>query len=161
ELTHLPRVPIDVTVARAQHDAYERALAAAGYQVERLASSRDLPDAVFVEDIALVLDEVAIVTRPGAASRRGEIEAVEAALARYREVRRVEAPATLDGGDVLVAGRQVFVGLSSRTNREAVRQLRWALDAFDYTVSEVAVGGCLHLKSAVTAVAERVVLLNP
>jgi len=161
ELTHLPRVPIDLTLARVQHAAYERALADSGYRVERLPSDVEMPDAVFVEDTAIVFAEVAVITRPGAASRRAEVAAVAEALGRYRDLRRIEAPATIDGGDVLVTGRRVFVGLSSRTNREAVRQLRRLLDPFDYTVCEVAMENCLHLKSAVTAVAGGVLLVNP
>lgn len=161
ELTHLSRVPIDLNLARAQHAAYERALADSGYRIERLPSGVDMPDAVFVEDTAIVFAEVAIITRPGAASRRGEVAAVAEALARYRDLRRIEPPATMDGGDVLVAGRHVFVGLSSRTNREAVRQLRRLLDPFDYTVCEVAMENCLHLKSAATLVADGVLLVNP
>src|SRR4051812_6778305 len=101
ELTHAARVPIDVAVARAQHEAYERALADAGYRVERLRADGEMPDSVFVEDIAVVLDEIAIVTRPGAVSRRGEVPAVADALASHRAVRRIEAPGTMDGGDVL------------------------------------------------------------
>src|SRR5262245_61393700 len=114
ELTHLPRVRIDVDVARAQHRAYEQALAGAGCAIDQLPAAPDLPDSVFVEDIAVVFDEVAIVTRPGAESRRPEAPAVAAALAGYRSLRTIEPPGTVDGGDVLVVGRRVFVGLSSR-----------------------------------------------
>jgi dimethylargininase len=116
---------------------------------------------VFVEDVALVFDEIAVATRPGAESRRGEVAAAVAALSRYRPVQSIAAPGTMDGGDVLVAGRRVFVGLSSRTNAAAVRQLRALLVPWDYAVSEVPVAGCLHLKSAVTTVGEGVLLLNP
>src|SRR5438067_478895 len=104
ELTHLGRVPIDVDVARAQHDAYENALEDAGYRIERLTAGVDMPDAVFIEDAAIVFDELAIVTRPGAASRRAETAAVADALARYRSVCTIEPPGTIDGGDVLVTG---------------------------------------------------------
>ncbi len=161
ELTHLPRVPIDVGVARAQHAAYERALAEAGYRVEQLAAGPDLPDSVFIEDIAVVFDELAIVTRPGAESRRRERPAVAAALERYRRLQFIEAPATVDGGDVLQVGRRVFVGVSSRTNAAAIIQLRRGLAPYGYAVCEVAVTGCLHLKSAVTAVGDDVLLVNP
>src|SRR5258708_991505 len=102
ELTHLSRVPIDVDRARVQHDAYENALEDAGYRIDRLAADASMPDSVFVEDAAIVFDELAIVTRPGAASRRAETAAVADALARYRSVCRIQAPGTLDGGDVLV-----------------------------------------------------------
>src|SRR5262245_23966723 len=122
ELTHLPRVPIDVERARAQHREYEQALAEAGCEVQRLPSSAEMPDSVFVEDIAIVFDELAIVTRPGAESRRIEVQAIADALQKYRRLRCIAAPGTIDGGDVLVVGRRVYVGLSSRTNAEAVRQ---------------------------------------
>lgn len=161
ELTHLARVPIDVAVARAQHAAYERALEDAGYDVERLPATDDMPDSVFVEDAAIVLDELAIATRPGADARRAEVPAVADALRRHRTVAALEAPATLDGGDVLRAGRRIFVGVSTRTNRDGVAQLRRLTAPFGYTVTEVIVGGCLHLKSAVTAASDSVLVVNP
>ena len=160
ELTHLTRVPIDVDAARAQHRAYEQALADAGYTIERLSCGADMPDAVFVEDIAVVFDELAIITRPGAESRRSETPTVAAVLERYRPLHFVCAPATLDGGDVLSVGKRVFVGVSTRTNAEAVAQMRRILAPHGYTVREVAVRGCLHLKSAVTALADDLLLLN-
>jgi dimethylargininase len=161
ELTHLSRVPIDVDRARAQHAAYESVLADAGYRVERLPAAPEMPDGVFVEDVAVVFDEIAIVARPGAESRRAEVRTAAAALSRYREVRTIEAPGTMDGGDVLVAGKRVFVGLSSRTSGSAARQMRALLAPHDYTVHEVAVTVCLHLKSAVTVINEGMLLLNP
>ncbi len=160
ELTHLARTPIDVDRARAQHAAYERALVDAGYRVERLRATGDMPDSVFIEDIALVFDEVAVIARPGAASRRAEIPAVADALRSYRAIAAIEAPGTLDGGDVLRIGRRVFVGVSSRTNAAGVTQLRDALAPYGYTVHEVPVTGCLHLKSAVTAASEELLIVN-
>jgi dimethylargininase len=160
ELTHLPRVPIDVDVARAQHRAYEQALAAAGYRVEQLDADEQMPDSVFVEDIAIVFPEVAILTRPGAESRRREMPAIAAALAAYRPLQQIQPPAIVDGGDVLVAGRNVFVGRSTRSNDAAVEQLRVMLCPFGYTVFAVEVAGCLHLKSAVTALADDLLLVN-
>src|SRR6476661_8556883 len=121
ELTHLARAPIDVRIARAQHDQYEQTLRALGCRVERVAAAPEMPDSVFIEDTAVVFDEVAVITRPGAVSRRAEPQAVAAALSRYRPLRYVEPPATIDGGDVLVVGRRVFVGLSTRTNQEGLR----------------------------------------
>jgi dimethylargininase len=115
---------------------------------------------VFVEDIAIVFDELAIVTRPGAESRRRETSAVAAALAAYRPLHTIEPPATVDGGDVLVVGRRVFVGRSSRTNEAAVVQIRQILQPYGYTVRDTVVHGCLHLKSAVTALADDVLLVN-
>jgi len=161
ELTHLPRVAIDLERARAQHRAYEDALRAAGYEVERLAADGEMPDSVFIEDAALVFDELAVITRPGAESRRIETAAVAGALSRYRALKYIEPPATVDGGDVMVVGRHVFVGLSSRTNAAAAAQLRALLAPFGYTLCEVSVRHCLHLKSAVTAVGDRTLLVNP
>lgn len=161
ELTHLPRVPIDVELARAQHRDYEQALVDAGYLVERLETGPDIPDSVFIEDIAVVFDELAILTRPGAASRRAETPAVADALRRYRTVEAIAAPGTVDGGDVLVVGRRVFVGRSTRTNAVAIAQMRRILGPRGYTVCDLVVRGCLHLKSAVTALAEDLLLVNP
>ena len=160
ELTHLPRTPVDVGVARAQHRAYEQCLAEAGCTVVRLEAGPEMADSVFVEDIAVVFDELAIVTRPGAPSRRQETPAVAEALARYRLVQHIEAPATADGGDVLVVGRNVFVGCSSRTNAAAIDRMRQVLGPYGYTVVGVGVSGCLHLKSAVTRVADDCLLIN-
>jgi dimethylargininase len=161
ELTYLPRVPIDVDRARAQHTAYEWALVEAGCTVRRLDSGPDMPDAVFVEDIAVVIAEGAILTRPGSEARRIETAGVVASLVRHGlRLQEIRSPGTLDGGDVLVIGRRVFVGLSARTNRAGADQLVGILDAVGYTVSMVPVRGCLHLKSAVTAIAPDTVLIN-
>jgi dimethylargininase len=160
QLTHVNREPIDVARARAQHAAYERALEAAGCSLVRLDEAADLPDAVFVEDVAIVCDEVALVTRPGAESRRAETPPVAELLRRYRPVREIDAPATVDGGDVLVAGRTVFVGRSHRTNDAAVDQLGKLLRPHGYRILAVPVTGCLHLKSAVTALADDRLLIN-
>lgn len=160
-LTHLPRVPVDVDRARAQHAAYEWALVDAGCTVRRLASGPDMSDAVFVEDIAVVFDEGAVIGRPGAESRRAETPVVVEALARHgRPMQHIRTPGTLDGGDVLVIGRQVFVGLSVRTNRAAIDQLAGILAPVGYIVHAVPLHGCLHLKSAATAVAPDTVLIN-
>jgi dimethylargininase len=161
ELTHLAREPIDIERARAQHGAYEHALRRLGCKVERLSPKPRLPDAVFVEDTAVVVEEVAIVTRPGAASRRPETESMAEALQRYRKLAVVQAPGTLDGGDVLRLGRRVFVGRSSRSNAAGVASLRRALEPFGYSVSSVGLEGCLHLKSAATAIAPGTLLVNP
>jgi dimethylargininase len=160
ELTHLARQPIDIALARAQHAAYEQALVEAGCEVRRLDADDTMPDAVFVEDAAVVVDDVAVVTRPGAASRRGEPGAVADALAAFRPVRWIEPPGTLEGGDVLVMGRRVFVGASSRSNRSGRDQLRQILQPHGYVVVDVPVDGCLHLKSAVTGVGDALLLMN-
>jgi dimethylargininase len=160
ELTHLERTPIDPAVARAQHDAYERSLEEAGCTLHRLATPAEMPDAVFIEDTAVVFDELALITRPGAPSRRGETLAVAQALSRYRSLHHIEAPATLDGGDVVLVGRTVLVGRSTRTNAAAADQLCRALAPLGYEVRTIAVSGCLHLKSAVTTVADDTLLVN-
>jgi dimethylargininase len=160
ELTHLAREPIDLGRARAQHAAYESCLREAGCTIHRLAGADDLPDSVFVEDCAIVLDEVAVIARPGAISRRPETVAVEQALASFRPLARIQLPATLDGGDVLRTGRTLFVGVSSRTNATALEHLRRLVAPFGYTVVAVEVRGCLHLKSAVTEVAPDTLLVN-
>ncbi len=161
ELTHLQREAIDVEKAKRQHHAYEALLAELGCRVQSLPEEPALPDSVFVEDAALVLDELAIITNPGAASRRQETETIKAALAPYRELVAIEPPGTVDGGDVLTMGKQIYVGLSSRSNSEAISQIQQAVGPFGYTVHGVEVKGCLHLKSAVTQVADNTVLINP
>lgn len=161
ELTHLPRTAIDIEVARRQHEAYEDALRTLGCRIERLAEESTLADSVFVEDAAIVLDEIAVITRPGAQSRRAETRSVAKALGQYRVLEHIEAPGTLDGGDVLRVDRTVYVGQSSRSNRAGVEQLDARLARFGYRVEAVPVRGCLHLKSAVTQVAPAVLLINP
>ena len=161
ELTHLDRQPIDLDLARAQHHEYEAALRELGCRVISLPPELDQPDSVFVEDVALVFDEVAVITRPGADSRKPEAESIARALSPYRALYTVEAPGTLDGGDVLRVGKTVYVGLSSRSNRSGVEQLQGFLAPHGYTVKGVEVTGCLHLKSAVTQVSEDTLLINP
>jgi len=161
ELTHLAREPIDVHRARAQHAEYEAMLARLGCDVRRVLALPDHPDAVFIEDTAVVLPTLAIITRPGAASRREEVDAVAAALAAHRPLARISAPGTLDGGDVLRAGRTLFVGRTPRSNDEGIAQLAAFVAPHGYAVVPVPVTGCLHLKSAVTEVADGVLLINP
>ena len=160
ELTFLPRVEIDLELPRAQHAAYETALAALGCQIVSLPAEPDLPDSVFVEDVAIVLDETAIITRPGAVSRRLEAESAASELKQYRELIFIRAPGTLDGGDVLRVGRMLYVGSSNRSNSEGIEQLAAASARFGYTVVPVLVGDCLHLKSAVTQVGPNTLLMN-
>ena len=167
ELTHVSRQPIDIPRAVAQHEAYEAALRSLGVDVRRLAPAPSLPDSVFIEDTAVVLPEVAIVTLPGAASRRPEIVAVEEALLPFRRVARVQWPGTMDGGDVLVVPqvRAIFVGLSSRTNQEGIQQFRNIVEPLGYRVEMVIMRNCLHLKSAATQIAPLdeppLLLVNP
>jgi dimethylargininase len=160
ELTYLEREPIDFVLARRQHDDYERLLRNAGCAVRRLAASDDMPDSVFVEDIAVVFDELAIISRPGAESRRAETAAVADALSAHRTLVCIEPPGTIDGGDVLIVGKRVFVGESARTNAAAISQMGRHLAPHGYTVHIVPVRGCLHLKSAVTAVSTDTLLVN-
>lgn len=161
QLVHLERRPIDVALAREQHRVYEAALRDAGCEVRTLPADPSLPDSVFVEDAAVVFDEVAVITRPGAESRVPETDPVARALAAYRPLVRITAPATLDGGDVLRIGRTVYVGEGGRTNRAGIDQLAAAVAPHGYNVRPVAVRGCLHLKSAATLVAPDTVLCNP
>lgn len=161
ELSFVDRHPIDLALARRQHQAYIEALQGLGCEVQQLPALNGFPDAVFVEDVALVLDEVAVLTRPGAASRRGEVEAMAPALAGYRDVLRIEAPATLDGGDVLRIGKDIYVGQGARSNAAAVSQLQALLRPYGYRVHGIATRDCLHLKSALTQVADDTVLINP
>ena len=161
ELTHLDRQPIDLHLARAQHHQYEAALRELSCDVISLPPEPDLPDSVFVEDVALVFDEIAVITRPGADSRKPETESIAWALSPYRMLRTIAAPGTIDGGDVLRVGQTVYVGRSNRSNRSGVEQLQALLAPYGYRVQSVEVTGCLHLKSAVTQVCEDTLLINP
>lgn len=160
-LTWLERRPIDLAMARVQHAAYVSALRALGVEVRVLGAEPDLPDAVFVEDTAVVVDECAVITRPGLDSRRGEVDSVVAALEPLRPIVRVTSPGTLEGGDVLRVNRTLFVGQTPRTNAEGTRQLSGYLHPHGYDVVAVTPAGCLHLKSAVTFIGDETVLVNP
>jgi dimethylargininase len=160
ELTHLTRTPIDLVRARAQHRAYEAALTTLGCTVRRLPDTPDSPDAVFVQDAAFVFDEVAVIARPGAASRRAETATVVPALEALRTLQFIEAPGTLDGGDMVCLGRSVFIGQTARTNAHGASQVEDILKPFGYTVQPVALTGCLHLQTAITPVADRMILVN-
>jgi len=156
----VPRIEIRLDVARAQHLGYERALAELGCDVVSLPAEPDLPDSVFVEDTALVLEEIAVILRPGAEARQPETPSVARALVEHRELAVIGAPATADGGDILRLGKTIYVGSSRRTNAEGIAQLSAALAPFGYRVQSVAVSGCLHLKSAVTQVGPATLLGN-
>ena len=161
ELTHLQRQPIDLGLAVAQHARYEQVLQSLGVEIISLPAEPDLPDSAVVEDTALVLDEVAILTRPGARSRRSEVKSISEALSPYRELASILAPGCLDGGDILVTGKTIYVGISTRSNSSAIHQLQTILKKYGYQVKTIMVTGCLHLKSAVTQVAENTLLMNP
>ncbi|HJR60488.1 MAG TPA: arginine deiminase-related protein [Vicinamibacterales bacterium] len=160
-LTFLQRTPIDFERALQQHAAYVEALERAGVEVRILSADPDLPDAVFVEDTAVVMDECAVVTRPGIESRRGEVDTVAAALEPIRPTSRITAPGTIEGGDVLRVGRTFFVGQTPRTNAEGTRQFAAIVEPHGYAVVPVSPIGCLHLKSAVTYIGDETVLVNP
>jgi dimethylargininase len=161
ELSFVERNPIDIDLADRQHHAYQRALEELGCELLRLPAEDAWPDAVFVEDVALVMDELAVITRPGAQSRRQEGESVAAVLAGHRPLRRIEEPGTLDGGDVLKVGRTIFVGRSARTNLAGIEQLRELVGDYGYVVRGVPIFDCLHLKSAVTEAKEGTLLVQP
>src|SRR5262245_57539769 len=147
-LTHLPRTPIDWRRAAVQHRAYQDALRAAGVRVIELEADPTLPDGVFVEDTAVVLDEVAVIAAPALPSRVAEVHAVADALRPFRPLARLPEGARLDGGDVLRVGRSLYVGLSSRTDEVGLRSLEEIVRPLGYVVVPVRVTGCLNLKSA-------------
>ena len=160
EITHIERTPIDLEIARVQHHEYVAALKQLGCTVVELPAEADLPDSVFVEDTAFILPEVAVITRPGADSRKPETESITRALSPYLELIRVRAPATLDGGDVLVLGKNIYIGQSTRSNMEAIKQLNELLCGYGYRVTGIELHDCLHLKSAVTRVDDKTLLIN-
>jgi dimethylargininase len=159
-LTHLDRQPIDPERAIAQHAAYEQALADAGFDITRLPELPDDPDAVFVEDTAILLGEHAVITRPGAASRAGETQSTAEGLKPYFSVHYLAA-GVLDGGDVLRIGDTLYVGQSSRTDSAGTRALDNLVATLGYRVVPVQLGRCLHLKTAVTFPGRGIVLVNP
>ena len=160
EIGFIKREEIDLAKANQQHDRYEALLAELGVKVVSLPAEPDYPDSVFVEDPALVLDEVAIMTRMGAASRRGESESLARAVAVFRPLRWLREPATLEGGDVMRIGRTLFVGASHRTNRAGIEQLGEELGPLGYSVVPVEVRGALHLKTACCSLGNGAILAN-
>lgn len=160
ELTHMDRDAIDVDLARRQHAEYREALETLGCHVIMLPADDDLPDCAFVEDPAVVLNGLAIMTRPGAKSRRPEGDIVEKALAPHRRIERIVHPGTLEGGDVLVIGKTIYVGRSTRTNDDGIAQLAALVEHAGYAVKPVEVPGCLHLKTGATLVAPDKVVAN-
>jgi dimethylargininase len=160
ELSFHARQAIDIDKAAAQHRAYQHCLAELGARVISLPPEPALPDAVFVEDAAVVLDELAVITRPGAASRRAETRSIAEALSPYRPLHILTEPATLDGGDVMQIGRTIFVGRSQRTNSAGIEQLRDAVQPHGYEVEAIEMRGCLHLKSACSFIGRKTVLAN-
>jgi dimethylargininase len=160
ELGFVPRHDIDVSKASEQHRQYERCLEELGVRVVSLPAEPDLPDSMFVEDPAVVIDELAIMTRMGAESRRKESETLAQALSRFRPLHWIQAPATLEGGDVLRVGSTLFVGMSQRTNADGIAQLTEAVSPLGYSVHGVPIRGCLHLKSACCYIGGSALLAN-
>jgi dimethylargininase len=159
--THVARVPIDFALALRQHGDYCAVLNACGAEVRTLDVNRESPDGTFIEDTAVVLNEVAVLASMGTEARRGEPAGIEPELRKYRAVFRVEPPARLEGGDVLHVGRTLLVGMSSRTDCAGAQTLQDIVRRYGYTVLPVPVRNCLHLKSACTALPDGVLLLNP
>jgi dimethylargininase len=160
ELSFLPRQPIDVKIAREQHHSYEQVLEKLGARVVSLACEPDLADSMFVEDPAIVLDELGVIFPLGTESRRLEAASLAEAISKFRELRHVTLPGTLEGGDILRIGRKLFVGVTKRSNAEGIRQLAAILAPHLYEVVPVRVTGCLHLKSAVTCLGRDTLLAN-
>ncbi len=160
EITHIERTPIDLDIARQQHQEYVYTLKELGCEVIELSEEPDLPDSVFVEDTAFILPELAVIARPGADSRKPETETIIKALSPYRALAHINEPATLDGGDVLALDKKIYVGLSTRSNAQAVEQLNQLLNQYGYQALGVELKDCLHLKSAVTKVDEETLLIN-
>jgi len=160
ELSFLPRQAIDLELAIQQHRRYEDCLRDLGVRVNSLPAEPELPDAVFVEDPAVVVDEVAVLTRMGAESRRPDSVSLGRALADFRPLRYLREPATLEGGDILRIGRTLFAGVSVRTNREGIRQLAGELEPLGYQVVPIEVSGCMHLKTGCTALDDQTLLAN-
>lgn len=159
ELTFMDRSPMDLTKAQAQHHAYEQLLEQFGARVHSLPAEKDLPDSMFVEDPAMVLDEIAVIFPLGTASRRPEAESLARELERHRVLAYVFLPGMAEGGDILRVGNRLYAGLSTRTNEEGIRQLQ-SIVKFGYSVTAVPVTGCLHLKSAVTSLGNNTLLAN-
>lgn len=160
ERTFVGDEPIDAALALRQHERYRDALRRCGAEVVVLDANLACPDGVFVEDTALVLDDVAVMMSMGAASRRAETAAIEAELARWRPIARVRLPATIDGGDIVRSGRTLYVGRSPRTNDAGIAALRSIVAPFGYAVTAVPVTGCLHLKTACSALPDGRFLVN-
>lgn len=132
-----------------------------GCEVITVPTEQGLADSVFIEDTALVLDELAVMLRPGVRSRRPELAGVERVLEQYRSLASIQSPGTLDGGDLLCIDKVIFAGLSSRSNKNGIEQLREFVTDHGYSVKTVETTKCLHLKSAVSAVAPGTLLINP
>ena len=143
-----------------QHKEYIAALRSIGLEVIVLDAHPDYPDAYFVEDTAVVITQAAVITNPGADTRKGEVDSIELVLSGYRKIRRIRAPGTLDGGDVLIAADHCFIGISDRTNSEGAEQLGLILEQSGYKWTPIPVTGGLHLKSGVNYIGMNTLLLT-
>lgn len=161
ELTYRSREEINYEKAAAQLQRYCDLLRDWGVDLMPLAASDSYPDCCFVQDTAVVLDEVCVIASMGAPARLGEVSDVEKLVAPFRRIRRIFAPATLDGGDVVQFGKRLFVGLSTRTNARGIAALSQIVEPFGYTVVPVVVNGGLHLTTGCGIVNDETVLLNP
>jgi dimethylargininase len=161
ELTFIDRQPIDFARAVGQHQQYQILLRSFGISVVEIPSESDCPDCCFIEDTALILDEVAVIARPGSIARRPEVAGVVPFIVKYRELVKIESPGTLEGGDVLRLGRNLFVGVSTRTNAQGIQFLRDALRGYGYSIIPVSVPGALHLKSVCAALDDETLLADP
>jgi dimethylargininase len=161
QLTYRSREPIDYAKATTQLERYCELLRDWGVDLMPLAASNAYPDCCFVQDTAVVLDEVCVIASMGARSRLGEVSEVENLIAPFRNIQRIHSPATLDGGDVVQFGKRLFVGHSSRTNTRGIVALRHIVEPFGYTVVPVTVNGGLHLTTSCGLVNDETVLLNP
>ena len=160
ELTFLHRSAIDFALAQQQHRDYQSALSSLGCEVVVVPAPPGLADSVFIEDTALVLDDIAVMLRPGVASRQPEVAGVAEVLQQYKPLKAIEPPGTIDGGDLLRVGNRIFAGLSTRSNQSGIQQLRDIVSDFGMTVETVETTKCLHLKSAVSEVAPGTLLIN-
>jgi len=161
ELTFLPRVRINAGLALQQHQQYQSALSSLGCEIVTVPTESGLADSVFIEDTAMVLDEIAVMCRPGAESRRAEVASVGDVLQQYRTLASIQPPGTLDGGDLLRVGKVIYAGLSARSNQSGIEQLRRIVADYGFSVETVETTKCLHLKSAVSEVAPDTLLINP
>jgi dimethylargininase len=160
ERTFVDDQAIDYELALRQHAGYQEILTTCGAEVVTLDVNRSMPDCVFIEDTAIVLDEVAVMMSPGAESRRNEPRGIESVLRRYRAIERISLPATIDGGDVVRAGTSLYVGASLRTNLAGIDALRELLRPHGYSVTALPVRECLHLKTACSALPDGRFLVN-
>src|SRR5260370_21801898 len=160
DMCFIDRKTINLMRAREQHHAYEKLLESLGARLVSLPAEADLPDSMFVEDPAIVLDELAVILLLGTETRRREAASLAQALKKFRKLEHITLPGTLEGGDVLRIGRKLFAGLTKRSNADGIRQLAAILAPFPYEVIVVPVTGCLHVKSAATCLGRSTRLAN-